>query len=595
MKNNPKMIFKIANIWKDRVCKVGKKGAIVIIDSPEKDINDLTIELIPYLVIEKNYNSIHVYSSRKDVVLRIKECNWEFADGFLCDTDALMDFNIIQSAFGFFDRVYSNVYEGLDDDNPFLLEGVNGLEKKEIIARVFLELREYPPSKKVSIVTSREKEERAAEEYHNFLPLEKYRFPNTKDYFDYCINKYEQKNILNDTNRIVVYGDCFFAREFINAIKGQHKYYLVDRNRNKQGRILNGSMIYSPEEVLIPYCSDVYIFVMIYRYPEVCDYLKKLGYRLGEQVFLLNYKDDISDFDEEYLRERIEIRLSAGAEAYDELRSKYYEEEILLSPFFASGDIYLAGLYLGEYIRKNGINRYIVVVTSKAAQEIADMFGYRTELISREAAFSIIDYSRLIGFDKLKVHNINVCVGNQRIRHLFGRVDINTMHQLLTFRDEKRRRIPNMRQDNSDGIFIYNRIAKKKTVLIAPYSNTEGNLPKEFCDTLIKHLMNKNYDVCTNIGPGEEALTGTIGLHIPYSQILDFVNKCVCFISVRSGLCDIVSSTTSPMVVFYQSQDRVVYDLAEMGLKTDNILQYNMDEMDNEQVINAIEELIDKE
>lgn len=588
--------FQDAIVWRNIMQNLRQDEAVAIIDSEEQDLNDYMIELVPFMMQEKRYRKVYIYSSKREIVESVERKSWKFAQVKLIKRDILSGYVRIQRGYGFVDRVYTNEIEGLDDDNPMLLLGEGGLTRKDIVAHVFLEMKNNPKDAAITLqnVVCDKTFEIDIKKIRKNLPLDKYKYSITREFLETRLHELEKSKLISTENRIILYGDSMHAHECISLIKEKYEYYLVDKNEKKHKRIINGSLIYSPDDMLKKYNPSFRIFVMIFHYQEVCDYLLKLGYELGKQVFILNYKDDIGDFDDAYLRERMNYTLSRGEEAYNSIRKRYKQEHILLSSFYASGDIYLASLYLEEYIKRNHIDKYVVVVTSKAAQTIASLFGYEAILIPKVDAFFTIDYARVMGFEELKLHNINVCVGKQRIEGLFGRVDINTMHQRLTFRDDKRRCIPNMRQSNSDEIYAKNRIEKEQTILIAPYSNTEGNLPEEFCNALVKRLKEKSYDVCTNIGPGEESLNGTIGLQIPYSQILDFVNKCACFISVRSGLCDIVSSTGSPMVVFYQSKDRIIYDLAEMGLKTDKILQYNVDEIGYEHVIEEIEEFIDK-
>lgn len=131
-------------------------------------------------------------------------------------------------------------------------------------------------------------------------------------------------------------------------------------------------------------------------------------------------------------------------------------------------------------------------------------------------------------------------------------------------------------------------------ILIAPYSATLGNVPNNILIRIVNELRRKGYYLCTNVATEERALHGTKGLFIPYSQIIDSVNKAGFFIGVRSGLCDIISSTTSKMIIFYKERDRVVYDLKEMGLNETDILQYNFEEVEDNsgQIYKQIEKFV---
>ena len=570
--------------------------AVVIIDNVEEDINNYTIELLPRLMHEGRFTKLYVYSSKEECLRNVKKLYGEHVETHYYVRDFLKSFNYVQVLTNAYTRVYTNITEKLDDQNPFLIVGVNNITRREIVGRVFLGIKNYSEtSEDVSFYSlPKERKEIDWEESSKYIPVDRKECGDQKSYLESRFCQLERNNFVQEGNKIVIYGKSKTADYLISFVKEKYKYILVDKSSSKIGRIIDGEEIKDPKKELCHHDTNIRIIVTIFHYQEVCEYLLYLGYELGKQVFIFNYKEDVLFIDKELLRLTINEELTRGRDVYLNIRNAFPEQEILLSPFDASGDIYLSSLYISEYVIREKISDYVVVVTSRAAQKISELCDYKTLLISMDDAYHLMNYARMVGFEHYGIHYINVGYSMQRICRVYNRIDINTLHQRLAFKDDMRRKTSVMRQKSSDSIFEDNCLKRGQTALIAPYSNTEGNISSDVCETIIEMLRNNNYDVCTNVAEDEKVLPGTKGLFIPYNQIIDFVNKAGLFIGVRSGLCDIISSTTSKMIVFYKAIDRNVYDLKEMGLKETNILQYNFEDVEEkgEQLYEQIEEFI---
>lgn len=570
--------------------------AIVIIDNEDADINQYTIELLPQMMKEHRYQKVYVLSSDKELLNNIKLSYEEYVEIEYCEHDFLVDFNKVQAFTKMFNRVYTNLTEYNDDFNPLLMEGVNSITRREIVGRVFLGIKNYYSKRVDSSFYSLPKERVPIDWVYSrkHVPVDKNSTVDVRCYYRKRIKELEEGQLIDNDSVIVIYGECNGAHIIAKELKDKYNYLIVDRSYKKIGKEINDEIINDAKKILEKHNSNYRIFVTIYHYQEVCEYLKYYGYELGKEVFIFNYKKDINDYEDDEISLYVKKKFENGEKMYNNLRQRFGERSIFLSPFYASGDIYLASLYIPYYVEKKEIKSFIVVVSSRAASKIAKLCGYDVCVISKEDAFCLLDYARLMGYANLDVHFINVASEEQRVINLFSRVDINSMHQRLAFEDDVKRSIPKISQINSDVIFEENSLRKGRTVIISPYSNTEGNIPEDMCERLIRILRDNDFDICTNVAPEERALHGTKGLFIPYSQIIDFVNKAGFFIGVRSGLCDIISSTTSKMIIFYKERDRVVYDLKEMGLKEIDILQYNFEEVEDnsEEIFKQIEEFV---
>ena len=98
-----------------------------------------------------------------------------------------------------------------------------------------------------------------------------------------------------------------------------------------------------------------------------------------------------------------------------------------------------------------------------------------------------------------------------------------------------------------------------KTVLIAPYATTSVLIPPpdDFWTTIVSTLQERGYTVVTNCSEKEVPLKGTSSILIPYAHIVPFLDTAGYFIGVRSGLCDIISTTKAKKIILhpYEAQN----------------------------------------
>ena len=134
-----------------------------------------------------------------------------------------------------------------------------------------------------------------------------------------------------------------------------------------------------------------------------------------------------------------------------------------------------------------------------------------------------------------------------------------------------------------------------KTVLLAPYATCVDSFPANFWENIVDRLQKKGYTICTNCGKDEIPVVGTEGIFIPYSSIIQFLDKAGAYIGIRSGLSDIISSSKCKKVVFYTEHsmfwpDGVAMDylsLNDMGL-TSGALEFLISQVNSDEIIEEI-------
>lgn len=269
---------------------------------------------------------------------------------------------------------------------------------------------------------------------------------------------------------------------------------------------------------------------------------------------------------------------------YEEMRSRYQNQYLLIHPY-ASGDMYMSCLYLDDYVKSNSIANYKVLCANKSSQNVGELFGFDPIIEDREKLLNVILYGRIVGFENLEFKNTHAYPVNSRGHHVWHKIDFNTYIQRWVFQSETKNVVPKLSQEDSRYLFDENNLVPERTLLISPVSHSVEPMTEDFYNIIVEQLKSRGYMVCTNVCGDEKPLLGTISIQIPYDCVIDFVNKCAGFIGMRSGLCDIVSSTKSKMVVYHREFCFKQFSLESMGLKTDNILEMCIDVEPKEAIV----------
>ena len=562
--------------WKGILKTYGEDTCIIIMTGKHPEIDEMVMDMIPGLKEEKRYHDVIISSASDSILEIVREKLHDTVKYHKCDEDMMTGFCHLQCMTAFFNNIFVTQTEIIDDADPLLFMGYCEYDLWFIVAKVILQLNKVPekPQRDTESKTNVPDKEIDWTKHTRDTDFDISRYETHEDFLDERINDLIKGRIIKSDTNVVIYGCTKTAEYCVGLLDGYKNVVIADRDSNKRMEGRDDIEIVLPDDIFNSYDRNKVILVTQYHYKGVCEYLYTKGYEIGKQVFLVNPMSSIINTSSQSYIDKIDELIRSGDKAYRSLRDKYPDEKVLLSPWAASGDIYLDALYLNEYVKREKISNYIVVVSTKGAQKVAALFDLATVLITEEEAFAILALARAVGFDELNVWNINVNVRTQRVGKLTKYIDFNTFHQRLAFGAGRRECVPRgMRQETADKYFEEYGLIKGKTVLISPYSGTLGGISKTACEDMVRALKENGYSICTNTGPGEEPIDGTVGLLIPYSQVLDFVNKAGYFIGMRSGLCDVISSTDSRMVVVHQENLANYFGMKNMGIKQDNILE----------------------
>lgn len=254
------------------------------------------------------------------------------------------------------------------------------------------------------------------------------------------------------------------------------------------------------------------------------------------------------------------IRIHNGFKIYASLLEKYGDSvSVSICPYKGTGDVYLAAGYFNKSALKT--ENYVFCVIGKSNEAVAELFGIENVLeISQKQMSSLFRFAVFTG---MKETEISILHPNPQKDHV-GVIDYFRNINGLNFADiiryssfaEKAIDAPVFPDcdDKMKSLFSRLNLKEGKTILLAPYSYTLEKINGLFWRKLVEELNAMGYSVCTNLGSDKEkAIEGTEGVFLKYEELASFLKMGGYFISVRSGLCEIVSTIPCKKIILYKS------------------------------------------
>ncbi len=286
-----------------------------------------------------------------------------------------------------------------------------------------------------------------------------------------------------------------------------------------------------------------------------------------------------------------------GIKIYNKIR-KNKSTYVLVHGWPGMGDIFLIHEYLEEYLKNNSITNYMIVVSGKAAWQVAMLFEKQENiiLVDKEEKDSLIKLKQFMGnkIDYLRVLHHDPPVSHTSIgKNIQGYKKTTTKDMLLGAAlgikgNEKDIKLPvfDFNESLVNTFFEKNELIPGKTVIISPYANSCANaFPIEVYSLIANSLKRMGFSVGTNINGKEKELPGTVALHFLVKDAKSILEKAGYFISMRSGLCDVVGKVKCKQVVLYnanshcgRNQENSYFSLSKIGLGNDDILELNVNQ-----------------
>lgn len=598
---------------------------VVLLTSLDEEINYYTLLFLTAFQKKHKVRKFYILSSEASMERFVKKYTSVSYQFILCGQEMLNSFAKLYGICSFTHQLIVNSFELSADADAFQL--VNGqITKADIVALVVLQLDEVPegvPLWQGTFLSWSESSD-YEEQYPGSEQPRQRMCIRGMEWREECRIQYETPLVLDGEsdlsamvahaleplvkgrkitkqNKIVLFGVTQTARCALEQLRDYHVSAFWDNAERLEGEKVDGLPVEKPQKNV----GNIKILVASRHYQEICNQLCRFGYEVGKEIFVIYTAGINVGLSGEKLRQLVENQILEGKRVYEEIRSEYPEETIFVRPWQGTGDIYLLGAYMDKILENNGTNRYVLTVPTMSIKRTVELFGVNVILCGYEDAFKMLQFGRLIGFEKLGMVSLNDNLDQGDLIGIRGYkgLDSHTLFQRLVFRCKERVTTFHFYQESSDEIFDRYKLPKGRTVLLSPYAVTIDEIPVKRWEDMAEKLIRKGATVCTNVGTEREApVKGTLGIFIPYKQIVDFTEKAGGFISLRNGLCDIVSSSHARLAVIYpKNKPRKdsfyyrCYSLKKLGLRYENLLELEYDEELTDVQIDEIVEFMDLE
>ena len=398
------------------------------------------------------------------------------------------------------------------------------------------------------------------------------------------LHRYAVRGIFQN-RRILLFGGSRHLRGMWECLteEGYAVAGILDKDSRKSGSDYMGIPIRLPEELLQPYDKDIVVLILSNRfYREMSALLTAMGYKKKRHFFILN--DVVGSKNDESLGSflRMLVRDQKGLLAYRRLTGGM-DRHVFVVPLNGSGNVYIAGLFFQEYLKRHSITDYVFVVVSEMCRRVAEMFEIKN-IVVMDAGLAE-DMIRCANFlrGRMKMTVLHDGWKSDITRWLKGWKGLNFEEYFrcfsFDFDDAVPHRLPPRRGHSSEvaALFAKHSLQPGMTVVLAPYANTLHGYQEALWRGIAEHFRNRGFSVCTNCASErEKPVEGTAAVFFPFSMAVEFLETAGYFVGLRSGLCDIISAAKCRKVILYEdgavafaSSARDYFGLKKMGLCED--------------------------
>ena len=254
--------------------------------------------------------------------------------------------------------------------------------------------------------------------------------------------------------------------------------------------------------------------------------------------------------------------LRQGKQIYESLL-KETQKNIFVFPYNSLGDIYIIGLFHLCKCKKFS-DPYCLVITGGGCKAVAEMLRIDNVINITEREMRRLSQFAITFHEKLK----NIEILHFQYPHTslsagisnFNRWHFVTCYEKLVFQEKLDW---NYSPEYLNHIMINTeihpteKIHKGNTVILSPYAKSMPALPLSFWKELAYRLKEQGFLVFTNCdGNKEKPIEGTEVFLFSLKDAVSVLNQCGYFVGLRSGFCDIISSSECRKVIIYSPSSK---------------------------------------
>jgi len=277
---------------------------------------------------------------------------------------------------------------------------------------------------------------------------------------------------------------------------------------------------------------------------------------------------------------------------YSKWRTKFHRE-ILLCPYPGTGDAYLTGRYLHDYLQDHKLSDddYTIAVIGKGFANVLKLFGYvdNVELITLEECDAIKILLVHLSEEFLHIHFMLYWGLSYQTAYRFQKkISFNELFQytLLGHPASKIKHPKYLFQDDEvNRICVQYKILEGKSVILAPQANSFDNeLSNQWWSEMVSQLKEKGFRVFTNTNQDDQVIRGTKKLFVEYNLMPRVLERCGYLLGVRSGLFDLFHDARCKKIIVYPdfvSEQRMSFISVKHMFRDNDVIEFKLDTKKN--------------
>ena len=258
-------------------------------------------------------------------------------------------------------------------------------------------------------------------------------------------------------------------------------------------------------------------------------------------------------------------KVRTGYRIYCNLKEKYGKDCQLVFMRGATGDVFLANSLLPAYLKEKQINAYVILGDGKGLSALSKMFGVTNVVpLKRWYASCFQSFFKFAVPSKVDITDLflwqhtmyfNRC--RTRMLEQFHFMDTYQWY-VFGFPKYQRRVLPRYSENNLENQNKWHNmgIIPGKTIIIVPHAYSVTSPPKSFWKELDHELHSLGWKTLYCVNPKSESspFHGAETIWFSFADSVPLLEYAGAFLSVRNGLCDIVSSASCRMVILYPNK-----------------------------------------
>lgn len=342
---------------------------------------------------------------------------------------------------------------------------------------------------------------------------------------------------------------------------------VLDNDPQLEGSFVSGCRVYQPENILSKFNDKALIIIYSPRYwNQMKIQLENMGYKENKHFFIIKDFRKKRSFLNSFISQMVQVQ--KGFKVYKNLLQKYGNDTHIFICRGATGDAYINGLFLPEYVKKKEIRKYVLAGDAKGLAKIAPLFDIcdiaplsfdEAEQVQKLYMLSIVS-----NITDLFMWQHTLYFNRSRIR-MTEKFNFMDTYQYFTYNNlvsKDKWKLPEFKRldEELEKRLIDQGMMKGRTVIIAPYAYSVKNLPVWFWDKVTEILINKGYEVFANINSETEVcpFKNMKSIFFTFSESVTILQYAGCFLGLRSGFCDIISSAECKKIILYPCKPQKV-------------------------------------